>query len=151
MAASLMCNVTLCTVITCPVLQDPPNGKVSPPPCRDSRSRVGETCYFTCDNTYVQSGPSFKTCLSDGYWTQEKESTVCRGRSASAPNGSNRHLILWRPVKAVVCDSRRNPQPNFGTFLASPSLSDAMGSLEGARDWGVVILGGKERGQLSDE
>ncbi|CAH1253185.1 ADGRB3 [Branchiostoma lanceolatum] len=78
MAASLMCNVTLCTVITCPVLQEPPNGKVSPPPCRESRSRVGETCYFTCDNTYVQSGPSFKTCLSDGYWTQEKESTVCR-------------------------------------------------------------------------
>ncbi|XP_035664541.1 uncharacterized protein LOC118407978 isoform X9 [Branchiostoma floridae] len=65
-------------IITCPLLQDPPNGKVSPPPCRDSRSRVGETCYFTCDNTYVQSGPSFKTCLSDGYWTQEKESTVCR-------------------------------------------------------------------------
>ncbi|CAH1253176.1 ADGRB3 [Branchiostoma lanceolatum] len=65
-------------IITCPVLQEPPNGKVSPPPCRESRSRVGETCYFTCDNTYVQSGPSFKTCLSDGYWTQEKESTVCR-------------------------------------------------------------------------
>eukprot|EP00058_Branchiostoma_floridae_P008100 XP_002593588.1 hypothetical protein BRAFLDRAFT_88161 [Branchiostoma floridae] len=65
-------------IITCPLLQDPPNGKVSPPPCRESRSRVGETCYFTCDNTYVQSGPSFKTCLSDGYWTQEKESTVCR-------------------------------------------------------------------------
>ncbi|XP_078683490.1 uncharacterized protein LOC144917345 isoform X11 [Branchiostoma floridae x Branchiostoma belcheri] len=66
------------TIITCPVLQDPPDGKVSPPPCRDSRSRVGDTCYFTCDNTYVQSGPSFKTCLSDGDWTQEKEFTACR-------------------------------------------------------------------------
>ncbi|KAI8482267.1 t-SNARE domain-containing protein 1, partial [Branchiostoma belcheri] len=51
-----------------------------PPPCRDSRSRVGDTCYFTCDNTYVQSGPSFKTCLSDGDWTQEKEFTACRAR-----------------------------------------------------------------------
>ena len=56
---------TLCIVIDCGPLTDPPNGQVNTP----SGTSVGRRATYTCNTGYTLSSSQPLTCEADGNWT----------------------------------------------------------------------------------
>ena len=60
------------TVNRCPQLSAPAHGSVEP-----CSNLPGHTCQFSCDQGYVLSGATTRTCNNDGTWTGLQ--TQCNG------------------------------------------------------------------------
>ena len=72
-------------IVTCPALTVL-NGDVSyNTSAADDRYPVGTTASFSCDSTFLPSGPDSSTCDVSGIWNQEP--LTCQGNSKN-------HLLL---------------------------------------------------------
>ncbi|XP_022105727.1 sushi, von Willebrand factor type A, EGF and pentraxin domain-containing protein 1-like [Acanthaster planci] len=67
-----------CTVaVTCPGSFLLPHGWLDPPACRQNATLpYNTTCRFSCDDGFLQQGPTVKTCTDSGEW-DNLQSTVC--------------------------------------------------------------------------
>ena len=72
----------------CPKLYAPAHGSIGPCP-----NLPGQTCQFSCDQGYVLSGETTRTCNSDGTWTGLQ--TQCNGKFAGLCRES-KHVTTHR-------------------------------------------------------
>jgi len=56
-------------VTTCPVLDDPDDGRVVCSLGVDGVPTEGDTCVYQCDDGYIVTGGDSRECQSDGTWT----------------------------------------------------------------------------------
>lgn len=64
---------SLPTATSCPSLPDPVRGSVSL-----TGTQYGDTATYTCDTGYVLSGSAVRTCQSNGRWSGEIPTCICK-------------------------------------------------------------------------
>ena len=78
------------TVVTCPILLDPPNGRV------DVVSRVfRSTASYECDAEFLLVGDGNRTCLDTGEWSGSEPECI------GMPIGRYSHLLMIEVLDAV--------------------------------------------------
>ncbi|XP_066291047.1 P-selectin-like [Branchiostoma lanceolatum] len=71
-----------CEEVFCSASFSLTNGQVSPSQCGNSTSLpYGTLCRFSCNNGFLVQGPIFKQCLSDGTWSDVRN-TSCKDQEA---------------------------------------------------------------------
>ncbi|XP_078690832.1 uncharacterized protein LOC144921571 isoform X2 [Branchiostoma floridae x Branchiostoma belcheri] len=71
-----------CEEVFCSASFSLTNGQVSPSECGNSTSLpYGTLCRFSCNNGFLVQGPIFKQCLSDGTWSDVRN-TSCKDQEA---------------------------------------------------------------------
>ena len=64
-------------VVTCPPLEDPVNGTVSPASNKTHPLVYQTVVDISCDEGYRLEGSESRTCLSDGTWSGELTNCTC--------------------------------------------------------------------------
>ena len=77
------------TIVICPSLTHPDNGKITCSLEGDVDSSYEDTCSFTCNTGYELTGSPQRTCQSDGSWSGSPVScTIMECPSSSLPMNS---------------------------------------------------------------
>lgn len=113
-------NLRPFTVIDCPVIEAPTNGKMS---C--SRSfLLGSQCSIACDRGYELIGSNSRVCQTDRTWDTDKP--LCIGKlSLNIPHRLGCDLSQWFLKWAQLRDPKRKIgqlQPNRTNFVTYPFL-----------------------------
>ncbi|XP_019641732.1 PREDICTED: sushi, von Willebrand factor type A, EGF and pentraxin domain-containing protein 1-like [Branchiostoma belcheri] len=121
-----------CEVTKCLGLPEPLHGTVTPTSC-SLPSEYGTVCSFSCQSGFEVVGPSVKTCLYTGIWSNQAISTICQDTQvpqfhgcppdqySSAGPGNVDVEVTWREPTAM---------DNSGT---PPTVSLVEGKASGSR------------------
>ncbi|CAH1269015.1 NOTCH2 [Branchiostoma lanceolatum] len=82
-----------CEVTTCPGLPELVHGAVTPTSC-SSPSEYGTVCSFSCKSGFEIVGPTVKTCLQTGIWSNQAISTICQDLEVPQFNGCPSDQVL---------------------------------------------------------
>ncbi|XP_067041700.1 uncharacterized protein [Acropora muricata] len=99
----------------CPKLYAPAHGSIGPCP-----NLPGQTCQFSCDQGYVLSGETTRTCNSDGTWTGLQ--TQCNAVTCMAlkvPSNGSRQGCKGTAIEAYNTVCQFSCSPGFNA-LGSP-------------------------------
>ncbi|CAH1269099.1 SVEP1 [Branchiostoma lanceolatum] len=88
------CDFTIdVRVTTCPSLPEPLHGAVTPSSC-SSPSEYGTVCSFSCKSGFEIVGPTVKTCLQTGIWSNQAISKICKDLEVPQFHGCPRDQVL---------------------------------------------------------
>ncbi|KAK2557468.1 Low-density lipoprotein receptor-related protein 6, partial [Acropora cervicornis] len=100
----------------CPQLSAPAHGSVEP-----CSNLPGHTCQFSCDQGYVLSGATTRTCSNDGTWTGlQTQCNVVMCTALKAPSHGSRHGCTGTAVETYNTVCLFSCSPGFNG-LGSPS------------------------------